>query len=295
MRAALLSLALLPLLACAQNWCPPGATWTYGMQADWGEGYYQLTYVSDTLLGGEIGQTIHSQQHFHHYDVDSVIVGASEYYVTTRSDADLVWLWRANAMTWDTLYWFGAVPGDHWLPPNIVGLCPGFERIEVVDTGTVILAGLPLRYLDIRQAGESDTLYSRITERLGWAWEMNIWPPCATGPALWAQGLRCYSDEQLAWTDPAWDYGCNSVLAVDQRSVTPPLPFPNPGTTHFTLSLPPGPHTITLFDTTGRRVMEWSAMTGQVMMDTSHLPAGTYLIRAVDQEGRTSQQIWIKA
>ncbi|MBK8228914.1 MAG: hypothetical protein IPK70_17275 [Flavobacteriales bacterium] len=103
-------------LSHAQNWCPPGATWTYYMQASWGEGYYDLLYAGDTLLGGELGQKIYSSSNFYYVDIGTVMVDPPQYYITTRRDTDMVWWWEPDLMVWDTLYNFGAIPGDRWLP-----------------------------------------------------------------------------------------------------------------------------------------------------------------------------------
>lgn len=287
-------LSLLYTTLSAQNWCPPGATWTYGLQASWGEGYYELTYVGDTLLGGLIGQNINSRQHFYFNDVDSVIDGQSIYYTTTRRDTDIVWWWEPTLLTWDTLYWFGAVQGEKWLPPNYVGVCPPNEWIEVVDTGTAIISGVSLRYCDIMQAGEFDSAYSRITERLGWEWEMNIWPPCAylEGPL----GLRCYSDAQISWSDPDWSYGCHSIVGMDHiGQAGMPIPFPDPGSDHFALDLRNGLRSIELYDMSGAPVLREQLMGDVARVTTTTLAQGMYMYRLRSDDGKTvSQGKWIK-
>ena len=296
MRAALLTLALHSLLAFAQSWCPPGATWTYGLQTSWGVGYFELSYAGDTLLGGSIGKKINNRQHYYSYAGDSIVDGAAFYYTATRYEAGIVWWWRPDEATWDTLYWFDAVPGDGWRPPNADIVCPAFDRIEVIDTGEVIIQGATLRYLDVRQAGEYDTVYSRITERLGWEWEMNIWPPCLSTVADQALGLRCYSDEEISWSNPTWNFGCGSLVGVGERTGTDRMfPFPNPGTTYFSLTLPPGPHTITLFDATGRMVMQQRTPDARPVIATEALPAGLYRIAVRDEQGAVMGTTWVKA
>lgn len=62
-----------------------------------------------------------------------------------------------------------------------------------------------------------------------------------------------------------------------------PFIFPNPGTDHFTIALPPGAHVIRLFDTTGREMLNLRAQGSSVRVDAALLPSGIYAIRVDDQ------------
>lgn len=70
--------------------------------------------------------------------------------------------------------------------------------------------------------------------------------------------------------------------------------IPNPGTTHFTLSLPPGPHTVTLFDATGRVVLEQRTAEIQSVIATEALPAGLYRVVVRDEKGKVMGATWVK-
>ncbi|MBK9538805.1 MAG: hypothetical protein IPO12_08710 [Flavobacteriales bacterium] len=56
MRASLFSLLLLPLLACGQSWCVPGATWRYNVLFIYG--YIEYSYAGDTLINGMEAQVL---------------------------------------------------------------------------------------------------------------------------------------------------------------------------------------------------------------------------------------------
>ncbi|MBK8614743.1 MAG: hypothetical protein IPN85_15080 [Flavobacteriales bacterium] len=80
----------------------------------------------------------------------------------------MVSVWSDTEQGWDTLYNFAAVPEIDSTPFAQPGLCGGSEfgdAIQVLDTGTVLIDGVPLRYLDIHNG-----MYEgRITEVLGWS------------------------------------------------------------------------------------------------------------------------------
>lgn len=70
--------------------------------------------------------------------------------------------------------------------------------------------------------------------------------------------------------------------------------MPNPGTTHFTLSLSSGQHTITLFDATGRLVLQQRTADVRPVIATEALPAGLYRITARDTQGAVMGATWVK-
>ena len=111
LRRSISLLVLVPTLTCqAQNWCPPGATWTHEY-ADILGGYFgvqRVEYAGDTVLGGYVAQRL---------DQTHVVApwGTTDYaaYSTvslfTRYANDIVFIWD-NVSTYDTLFWFGAAP-----------------------------------------------------------------------------------------------------------------------------------------------------------------------------------------
>lgn len=90
------------------------------------------------------------------------------------------------------------------------------------------------------------------------------------------------------------------TVGMDELSATAALTlFPNPGTNHFTLSgvegsLTPGPHTITLFDATGRMVLEERTTDTRPLIGTEVLPAGLYRITIRDDHGGVMGATWVK-
>jgi len=70
--------------------------------------------------------------------------------------------------------------------------------------------------------------------------------------------------------------------------------FPNPGNADLMLDLPPGPHTITLFDATGRAVVQQRTTDTRPVINTEALPAGLYRITVRDERGAVLGAPWVK-
>ncbi|MBK9276018.1 MAG: T9SS type A sorting domain-containing protein [Flavobacteriales bacterium] len=297
MRAALLALVLLPLLAAAQSWCPPGATWHFSFGGYLFEGYLQRTYVADTIVGGRNAQRLTDSGHqistFNGYPVHSIVQRTH----FTSLDGDLLLIWIGAA--WDTLIRFDAVPGDRWFPPGIgnqpCGALPS-GMYEVVDTSTVWLNGTALRSvtLDAVLAGGvlMGTPWFHFTERIGLHQGFRIDPWCLVDGGY--EQIRCYSDSTISYQAPTWTAACDLGLAVEERLHDEVDAFPNPGSTHFTLELSPGPHTITLFDATGRVVLQQRTSDTRPVIATEALPDGLYSISVRDEQGGVMGATWVK-
>ena len=166
-------------------------------------------------------------------------------------------------------------------------------RLTVLDTSTVVIDGTPLRQLLIQRGNwdwmPPDTLRERIGFSFsylnGWSWFLTDQP--------WT-GLRCYQDAQIGYSAPGVP-DCGFTLSVDGAAMRASATvFPNPGTTYFTLSLPPGPHTITLFDATGRMVFTQRTTEERPVIGTEKLPAGLYRITMQSEQGGSMSTSWVK-
>ncbi|HMQ77677.1 MAG TPA: T9SS type A sorting domain-containing protein [Flavobacteriales bacterium] len=290
MRAAVLPLALLPLLASAQAWCPPGATWTFEYTNILGgySGVQRVEYTADTLLSGFTAQRLDQTNVVAPWGTTNYTVYPS-FPLFTRYANEVVFIWDNNS-SYDTLFWFGAAPGDHW---NAAGWPDGSTiMITVMDTATEVIDGVPLRRLVVEPIPGSpvDTVYERIG---GLHLHINAFNWYVTDVPY--DGLWCYSDQDIDFAMPGVS-DCGYTLSVPDRPVAHgAVPFPNPGTTHFTLDLPHGPHTITLFDATGRMVLQQRTTDARPVIGTEGLPAGLYRITVWDERGAVMGATWVKA
>jgi hypothetical protein len=277
MRTILLAITLVPLIATAQSWCPPGATWVHDYADHLFGGYQGITrvvYEGDSFVGGFMAQKLRETNVIAPWGSTQYASQTNSVPMLTRYADGVVYLWNWNNV-FDTLMWFSAAPGQHWQAPE---LDDPFARITVLDTSTVVIDGEPLRQLTVEfgdlEGIPPDTLRERIGFSFnylnGWSWFLTDMP--------WA-GLRCYRDADISYARSNV-IDCGYTLSMEESGDNSMMaPYPNPGNSHFTLSLPPGPHTITLFDTTGRMVLEERIVEHRPLVSTSHLASGPYMIR----------------
>ncbi len=246
----------------AQSWCPPGATWTYTYGNGWTiDGLARFTYMQDTLIDGHTAQRIA----FHIEGTSAGSPVSLEFPpVHTTVDGDLVSILTATGF--DTLYWFGALPGDHWgitMPDGMAS----YGEVLVTDTGTRVIDGVPLRYL----VTDTDT----ITQRLGASFAFMLpWVQYILdepgGP------LRCYGDGQIDHHAAWWSLPCDFLLGVNDAGADPGgLPTVVSADGQLLVSTPfPGMLSIT--DATGRVVLRTTVAAGEVSMDASTWKVGIY-------------------
>ena len=283
-----LLLLLFGLRASAQQWCAPGAQWLYSFYSQEATGVKHAWYSGDTIVGGlpakRIDQTIYAYQPIPPFGQAYVLQDVPLF---TAEVDDRVMLWDAASSSYDTLMWFGAVPGQRWNVPEYLGPSAYFE---VLDTGTSVIDGVTLRYLVIEEPivmGFVDTL----RERIGF----NTWylrPIETIEIDITTGALQCYGDVDIAqFLGPIQLHPCDFALSIEEERTTGVGPYPNPGTDHFALPLSLGAHRITLFDALGQLVLEQRTSGAQAIIATGELPSGIYTVR-IDAE-RTPLR-WVK-
>lgn len=289
--------------AHAQSWCPPGAKWSYYNSGSPGTGTV-LTFVGDTVIDGFAGQRITQLNTFIiPWNPDSIIIfGGPD--IVTRTEPGMVLWWLSQTQEWDTLYWFGAQLGDGWSPgweqqfPSDDS-CSTNAYLQVVDTGAIVVDGVSLRTLVLeRHLNGSDVdLSFTIMERVGNTWEYFFPDPpyiCLINEGL--MNFGCYADDEIRY--PPSTFPCGSIMAVKEEdhgdglswSVSP-VPFGD----RFTIrSVIPRNATMFLLDMTGRELLAIPFRGMVLEIDPGQLPAGSYVLRMVDERGTLGHRLVIK-
>jgi len=247
-------------------------------------GVERVEFVGDTMVSGQLAQRLRETS-------VTATWGNTDYTSTSYSslytylDNGVVYLWN-GVNAYDTLMWFDAAPGQRWNAPEN----PDFGLV-VLDTATVIVSGVPLKRLVVQSdlGWPLDTLYERIGFQFlylaGWSWFLTDMP--------W-NGLMCYQDDSFSFT-MAGISDCDFTLRVSERKQGSSIvPFPNPGTDHFTVELPAGDHIIEIRDATGRCVRIERVSGERAVMDTRGLRSGIYFVAMRNDRAPMPVQRWVK-
>lgn len=298
MRMLHLAACILPCLVSAQSWCPPGAQWNYSIMGLGLSGYVVRTYEGTALHQGMNAQRIH-ETGFQVQDwlpPEHATTPIDRYVYTTVVDSTLlIWSDGSPALGWDTLFRFDAEIGARWHPPGFDNYCnDGLAgMIMVVDTGHAVIDGITLRTwtMDYSLANGDPAGYDfNFTERLGYP-NGFVLPPAVCIIFEYGESRNCYMDFEIGQNQTAWPFGCASVTAVsDNSSALVANPFPNPGTDHFTIMLPPGTWDVVVVDALGRHVLTTRSANDRVEVGASSLSPGLYLIRV----GNSTPVKWLK-
>jgi len=293
---------LLAVKAGAQSWCPPGAEWSHDYQAiNWTTGETHVGtklawYAGDTTIAGHAAQRIKMHLFYE-------VIGTGQQFsqsagtVHTRYAEDVVYQWEPSAGQFDTLFWFGAVPGDHW---SVWGSGGEDYHFLATDTATVTVDGIPLRRVAVSMMypellGTEPAFYDTLYERIGSTAYSSFEPPhpAADGYDLW---FRCYRDDACSYPDQS-PADCGFTLAAGDIAALEPFGvYPNPGHDRFWIAGPARTHgsaTIRVLDGKGAVLGTWGATGGSVQVDATHWPAGLYFIEWTDTHHRRTST-WMK-
>lgn len=271
----------------AQTWCVPGAEWLFNFSSQQATGVRRAWYSGDTIVGGlpcqRIDHTVIAYQPV--WPFGSPFTFQDQPFFTNEQGG-LVQLWDQANSEFDTLAWYGAVPGDHWDLPGFAG----FARFDVLDTGTRVVDGIPLHYLVVEEPivmGVTDTLF----ERIGFEyWYLR--PAESLVLDFTTTWLVCYKDNAITQFDGWWpgNEACDFSVGMVEGSAATFTLYPNPGTDLLNIELPAGPHMIEFRTATGQPVLLRRSDPGSTVVDTSPLSAGAYLVRVDD----AAPVLWMK-
>lgn len=267
-----------------QVWCPTEAEWYFNYyDVGWTAGYMHVAYVSDTLIAGSNAQKL-SWEFAGWNTMTQTPVNYVNPPMYTRYSSDRVDLWLDAEF--DTLWYFGAGPGDQWQLP-VEGTVDSFV-VHVLDTGTVAIDGIDLRRLSVLLPGEDGMtpMNDTIIERVG-SLSVFIHPQFSYYVDALTRGLRCYGDEELSYSTgivPACDY---NLATDDIVSATGVLIAPNPATDELVITFPDRTsyHTLDLMDVAGHVVLHDGPFIDRTSLDLSALRTGIYVCQVFDHSG----------
>jgi hypothetical protein len=268
-------------------------------------GHVLFEVVGDTVLAGQTTKRLDRSTHTYYFGTQ-VLHSFGMAPIFTHASDGVAWIYDQQTATYDTLYHFNAVPGDHWKIPQVTGDfgCDTTSRMLVTDTGTTVIDGIPLRWLSVDfeyyvaelELMLSDTIYERIGG-------LDVYMLATTYCLFAVDGseggaLRCYEDDEINYTRV--DGPCDTVVVgINEPTILRSVDiFPNPCTTQATVNWPAGTpvEEFTLTDASGRVVRQWKPSTrtaAQHTFSVDGLSSGMYTLQVRVKDGIGSGRILV--
>lgn len=282
----------------AQNsqFAPTGAIWYYETQSLYSTGYIKMEVEKDTVVNNYSCVKVIREAHWH----DLLFNELKEFsmpalFLTQINDSVMI----LHNGAFHKLFDFGAEIGNTWTIVGKEGLCEeDFGTVSVVDKGVVVVNGMPLKFVTIKDDtfsywGYGNTLYGtpaaaiQIAERIGpigsyfLPQQKCVFDESEGGP------LRCYYDDELGeihlsslYPERNCDYISEAYQSVGEYETgNSIMVFPNPCSERIQLHLnETGSCEIIIVDYSGKTIMRDSIDEKETTIDVTSLPVGLYCI-----------------
>lgn len=294
--AILATCVLLYPAAHAQNWFPDEAVWHYDYDSFFGTvGHVRVVVEGDTIIeGGTLRKLRPVREEYSH--ISGQFFTQHLPVVPVWEGQGLALVWSHTEQTLDTLCDINALPGDRWRLPRVPDwrVCADSSFMEVMDTGTVQIGGVPLRWLAVEvhflianMPGWPPPIQDTLIERIGTtALYMLAHDVCNAGVDGHEGGpFRCYSDNEV-FLQRGPDLTCDFIVGMQGNGMAQAgalLLHPNPASAwvaiDYDLLVEPTHAAIVIRDIAGREVKRIALreQQQQVVWDTRQMAPGTYV------------------
>jgi hypothetical protein len=278
-------ISLLSINLKAQTWCPPEATWYYGMT----DGYTKFFYTSDTIINSIQCKKIASYYEWHYGPMHYFGNGANQY---TYSQTGVTYLYnnQSGHNQFDTLFNINAQIGDKWKIPYVMdSVCAdSFKQITVLNKGNKIINGIPLKWLYIKHYRFPLVNYitDTVIENMGFSSAFYFHPImyCSGVDEATHDGLRCYSDSTFGSYIRNPLMPCDFTISTDEmyHNINFSL-YPNPSNDNLTITVSDNKKLdyYEIINITGKIIDKVIINDKTFKVETKNLREGIYLVRII--------------
>ncbi len=267
----------------AQIWCTPSSVWHY----DFVSGYSKHTYISDTLILGQI----HNKIQIH--DFGKGWGGHNDYrYIYTRINNNVVYLGP------DTVFDLKANIGQQWriraFSNDTVPLRSCHSLVTVMDTGHLTIQGIWLKWLKVQVSRNQRSKFTgpdTIVERIGFlrSYAFGFDYDCYQAvDADLASDLRCFSDNKIPLYKYRYTGDCEYHVFTSLAERTGLdgsfLLYPNPAQGLVTIKFDQSDnYLLKLCDLTGVELKVIQITANNPVIDTRGMNNGIYIVKLFDR------------
>lgn len=293
----LISLTLMSLCTNAQVWVDSGAVWHYDFSNLSTGGYAKYVYEKDTIILNKSCQKITKSYMEFYFDINGILHYWGETYSGanyTYVSGDTVFYFQDNQFF--VMYNFGASIGDTWIvsTTNDLGFCKDTSRVEVTETGNMMINGTSYRYINlVPTPNSSKGLKGKYVERIGCISTgtgdlQTLFPSeyqCDSLPynvEFPLYKFRCFEDQSFPLYNVA-NEDCEALfdhVGIQQTSSFDFDCYPNPTEGNINLNISNTEnYSIELYTIQGSLLKSYKNNSNTSTIDISNLPNGIYLIQ----------------
>ena len=293
----LFSFTLMSLCINAQVWVDSGSIWHYDYSNLSTGGYVKYVYEKDTLIQNKLCQKISKSTMNFYFDINGILhySGETQWGANfTYTSGDTVFYYRDNQFF--VMYNFGSSVGDTWIvsTTNEYGFCNDTSSVEVTETGTMLINGISLRYINLRPTPNSLVgLKGKYVERIGCISTgiddlQTLFPSeyqCDSFPyeeEFPLYQFRCFEDQSFPLYNVAND-DCEALfehVGIQQTDNIVFNCYPNPTEGMVKINTTFTDHyTLELYTVLGTRLQKFETTQNFSTIDISHLPNGVYFLK----------------
>lgn len=276
----------------AQTWSPAGAKWTYSYTNSGESGYVELLYTGDTVISSINCKKLKKTQYVKGLFPPTIVMYNLGSEITYEQNGVVFIRIGGN---FDTLYNFNALIGDQWGMIRTSPHCDGSSNITVLDTGTIMINSIPLKFLAVNLhfssnlTGISD-YQDTIVETIGFTGSYFFPADYCNAPLDGHEGgsFRCYSDDNFNTYKPNYTNACNFIIGVGVNEIEEEESiniYPNPASDYITINIDKmfgEVNRVELYNSFGQIILLQKQLNN---IDISELPDGFYFIKVTNKRG----------
>lgn len=233
---------LLPFnLVSAQTWGLDHPRWTYDYFDFCQSGKVQWTIVGDTVLQDNTCQLFRKDYEFKSCSLDVTNRGTFPTLDVMYERNQVVYWYNHELESFDTLFWFGATPGQTWsiIPTS---LYPGEILYLVTDTSSIMINGSNRKVLNVQYEiigssfGSDDVLVEGIGPTIGYMKAWDVLEAAIDGPHE-GNSFVCFTNDAIGDYKVQDDAVCDVILSDFRQNASRRLNvYPNPAREELNLS-----------------------------------------------------------
>lgn len=271
---------LITTLISAQTWGLDHPRWTYDYFDFCQSGKVQWTMVGDTVIQDNICQLFRKDYEFKSCSLDITDQGTFPILDAMYEKNQVVYWYNHELEAFDTLFWFGATPGQTWsiIPPS---LYPGEILYLVTDTSSMVINGSSRKVLNVQYEiigssfGFDDILVEGIGPTIGYMKAWDVLEAAIDGPHE-GNSFVCFTNDQIGDYKIRDDANCDIILSNFSINAGRHLSlYPNPAKDQLNISeVEDGP--VTIINALG---VKYKGFIVNGSISLSNLPVGYYWLR----------------